>query len=83
MCQGAVLWAGIETIVYGTSIRYLQELGWKQIDIRAEEVVRRSPSFACKVIGGVLEDECNALFDAASRSQDQVPKDQPTNHDVT
>ncbi len=70
MCQGAILWTGIETVVFGTSIRYLQKLGWKQIDILAEEVIRRSPSFACQVIGGVLEEECNALFKAASDSSD-------------
>jgi tRNA(Arg) A34 adenosine deaminase TadA len=68
MCQGAILWTGIETVVFGTSIRFLQELGWKQIDILAEEVARRSPSFACHVIGGVLEEDCNALFEAASLS---------------
>jgi tRNA(Arg) A34 adenosine deaminase TadA len=65
MCQGAILWTGIATVVFGTSIRYLQELGWKQIDILAEEVVRRSPGFACELIGGVLEQQCNALFDSA------------------
>ena len=66
MCQGAILWTGIKTVVYGTSIRLLQSLGWRQIDILAEEVVRRSPSWRCTVIGGVLERECNALFEAAS-----------------
>jgi tRNA(Arg) A34 adenosine deaminase TadA len=70
MCQAAILWTGIETVVFGTSIRFLQKLGWKQIDILAAEVVRRSPSFACQVIGGVLETECNALFEAVSRSRD-------------
>jgi tRNA(Arg) A34 adenosine deaminase TadA len=45
MCQGAILWSGIETVVYGTSIRLLQSQGWRQIDILAEEVVRRSPSW--------------------------------------
>lgn len=67
MCQGAILWSGIGTVVYGTSIRFLQSLGWRQIDILAEEVVRRSPSWRCTLIGGVLERECNALFEAASR----------------
>lgn len=62
MCQAAILWSGIETVVFGTSIRFLQEQGWRQIDILAEEVVRRSPGWACTLIGGVLEDECNALF---------------------
>jgi len=67
MCQGAILWSGIETVVFGTSIRFLQTNGWRQIDILAEEVVRRSPTWNCGLIGGVLEQECNALFLAASR----------------
>ena len=66
MCQGAILWSEIGMVVYGTSIRFLQNQGWRQIDILAEEVVRRSPSWECTLIGGVLEQECNALFEAAS-----------------
>ena len=69
MCQGAILWSGIGTVVYGTSIRFLQSQGWRQIDILAEEVVRRSPSWECTRVGGVLEEECNALFEAASRQK--------------
>jgi tRNA(adenine34) deaminase len=42
MCQSAVEWAGIPIVYYGTSIPYLRKLGWHQIDIRAEEVVRRT-----------------------------------------
>ena len=67
MCQGAILWSGIETVVFGTSIRFLQKNGWRQIDILAEEVIRRSPTWRCTLVGGVLEQECNALFLAASR----------------
>ncbi|TVS21041.1 MAG: nucleoside deaminase [Planctomycetaceae bacterium] len=67
MCQGAILWTGIGTVVYGTSIRFLQSLGWRQIDILAEELVRRSPGWRCRLVGGVLEQECNALFEAASQ----------------
>ena len=62
MCMAAILWAGIEAVVFGTSIRTLQRLGWRQIDILADEVVRRSPAWHCEVIGGVLESECDALF---------------------
>ena len=68
MCQGAILWSGIETVVYGTSIRSLQRLGWQQIDILAEEVIRRSPERHCTLIGGVLEQECDSLFELAMRS---------------
>jgi tRNA(adenine34) deaminase len=66
MCQGAILWAGIPEVVFGTSIRMLQSLGWKQIDIPADEVSRRTPFARCKLIGGVLERECDALFRAAA-----------------
>lgn len=65
MCQAAILWTGIETVVFGTSIRSLQRLGWRQIDILAEEVVRRSPAWKCTLIGGVMENECDALFEWA------------------
>ena len=65
MCQGAILWTGIETVVFGTSIRTLQRMGWRQIDILAEEVVRRSPAWNCTLIAGVMEQECDALFEWA------------------
>jgi len=69
MCQGAILWSGIEKVVFGTSIRTLQGMGWRQIDILAEEVVRRSPNWNCTVIGGVLERDCDALFEKAMRQR--------------
>lgn len=60
MCQGAILWTGIDVVVFGTSIRFLIGLGWKQIDVPADELVRRG--WPCDVIGGVLATECNSLF---------------------
>jgi tRNA(adenine34) deaminase len=65
MCQSAILWTGVGLVVYGTSIRFLQSHGWPQIDITAEEVVRRNSFRQCALVGGVLEQECNALFLAA------------------
>ena len=65
MCQGAILWTGIETVVFGTSIRSLQRLGWRQIDILAEKVVRRSPAWNSTLIAGVMKQECDALFEWA------------------
>jgi tRNA(Arg) A34 adenosine deaminase TadA len=67
MCQGAILWAGIPEVVYGTSIRTLKRLGWRQIDIEAEEVTRRTPSARCTLTGGILERECDGLFREALR----------------
>ena len=68
MRQSAILWSGIGTVVFGTSIRFLQSHGWRQIDIRADEVIRRSPFANCTLIGGIFEEECNALFHRARRS---------------
>jgi tRNA(adenine34) deaminase len=67
MCQAAVCWAGIGLVVFGTSIRFLQRLGWRQIDILAAEVVQRAPFHRCQVQGGVLESACNSLFEEATR----------------
>ena len=82
MCQGAILWAGIRRVVFGTSIRTLQEFGWRQIDISAAEVVRRTPDATCELIGGVLERECDALFrEAQTRARDPIDRDhQPDDH---
>jgi tRNA(Arg) A34 adenosine deaminase TadA len=65
MCQGAVLWAGIPRVIYGTSIETLKIMGWRQIDISAAEVVGRMSDVTCVIIGGMLKDECDVLFRAA------------------
>ncbi|WP_036252645.1 nucleoside deaminase [Methylobacter sp. BBA5.1] len=67
MCQSAIEWAGIATVYYGTSIPYLQKRNWWQIEIRAEEVIARTPFRNSRIVGGLLEAECNALFDKAPR----------------
>lgn len=64
MCMAAILWSGIGTVVFGATIRFLQANGWRQIDVLADEIVRRSPGWTCTLVGGVLESECNALFAA-------------------
>ena len=65
MCQGAVAWAGIKRVVFGSSIPFLKSLDVWAIDIRAEELARLAAFRKCTVVGGVLEEECNKLFRAA------------------
>ncbi len=74
MCMGAILWSGIEAVVFGTSIRTLQRQGWRQIDILADEIARRNPAWKCEVLGGVLEAECDALFVAARQNAVRSPE---------
>jgi tRNA(adenine34) deaminase len=68
MCMGAILWSGINAVVFGSSIRFLLDIGWRQLDIPAQEVADRSPGWNCKIKGGVLESECNELFLSVSRA---------------
>ena len=65
MCQGAVAWAGIKRVVFGSSIPFLKSIDVWAIDIRAEEIARLAAFRKCAVVGGVLEEECNKLFRAA------------------
>jgi tRNA(Arg) A34 adenosine deaminase TadA len=68
MCMGAVLWGGIERVVFGTRIRFLLDTAWRQIDIPAAEVARRAVGMGCEVVGGVLAAECDELFLAVGRA---------------
>ncbi|MCH5373248.1 MAG: nucleoside deaminase [Planctomycetes bacterium] len=75
MCQGAILWAGIRRVIFGTSIETLRKLGWKQIEIPAAEVVRRTPEAQCELISAVLERECDDLFRAALERRELIRSD--------
>lgn len=68
MCQGAIEWAGIGAVYYGASIPFLQAHRWRQIAIRAREVSARAAFRNCRITGGILEAECNALFVGAPAS---------------
>ena len=67
MCQSAIEWAGIAIVYYGTSMPYLQLQGWWQIEIRAAEISSKTTFRNTRIFGGVLESECNALFDQAPK----------------
>lgn len=67
MCSGAILWSGIPRVVYGTSIETLKRLGLPQIDLPCEEVARRASFGGFKATGGVLDTECDALFEGMAR----------------
>jgi len=68
MCSGAILWSGIPRVVYGTSIGTLKRLGLPQIDLPCGEVSALASFGGFDATGGVLEAECDAMFEAAARS---------------
>lgn len=68
MCISGILWAGIPRVVFGTSVTSLHRMGYRQIRLRAAEVVDRAgPNLGTELIGGVLEAECDELFAAAMK----------------
>jgi tRNA(Arg) A34 adenosine deaminase TadA len=60
MCMSAALWAGLDRVVYGATIRDANR-HCNQIQVSAREVVKRS-DMECVVDGPVLRDQCYALF---------------------
>ena len=66
MCQAAIIWAGIPTVVFGTSIRTLKHLGLRQFDLTANQVIAAARFADCKLIGGVAEKQCDQLFERKS-----------------
>ncbi|HEY9734368.1 MAG TPA: nucleoside deaminase [Drouetiella sp.] len=67
MCQSAIVWSKMPMVVYGSSIPFLQKCGFGQINIRARKIVDAAlfDYGNCTILGGVLERECNALFEKA------------------
>jgi tRNA(Arg) A34 adenosine deaminase TadA len=67
MCSGAILWSGIPRLHYGTSIATLKRLGLNHIDLPCDEVSRRCSFASFEAEGGLLEAECDALFEELAR----------------
>jgi tRNA(adenine34) deaminase len=70
MCMSAITWSGFGRVIYGTSIPYIESQGQNQIDIRSIEVAKASSKFTnVTVIGGVLTEETNELYNKNSNYQ--------------
>jgi len=67
MCQAAIVWTRMPLVVYGSSIPFLQTCGFGQINIRAQKIVDAAifDYGNCTILGGILEKECDALFETA------------------
>lgn len=67
MCMGAIIWAGIGGVIFGTSLSGLQAAGLTQIDIQAEVISKASRFRKGHIQGGILADETDPLFAEAHR----------------
>ena len=62
MCTGLAVWAGVTTIMFGSSIADTAAMGRSRILVGAAEMAERSPR-VLDVVGGVLREECDSLYD--------------------
>lgn len=62
MCMGALTWAGIQGVVFGSSIETISRSGIGQINIAAQSVIDATDFKKPNLLGGVLETACDALF---------------------
>jgi tRNA(adenine34) deaminase len=61
MCTGLAVWAGVTTIMYGSSMEDTAAMGRTRIRVGAAEIAERSPRVV-EVIGGMLREECDTLY---------------------
>ena len=61
MCAGLAVWAGVTTIMFGSSIADTAAMGRARILVGAAEIAERSPR-VIEVIGGVLREQCDQLY---------------------
>jgi tRNA(adenine34) deaminase len=62
MCTGAIIWAHISKIVYGTSIAFFEKQGFKPINVRADYIMNQAPFYHGTILGGVLHEETDKVF---------------------
>jgi tRNA(Arg) A34 adenosine deaminase TadA len=61
MCMSALHWARVDTVYFGATIADAQDAGFNELTIPARSVLELGGS-EVKLIGGVMEAECRALF---------------------
>jgi tRNA(Arg) A34 adenosine deaminase TadA len=61
MCMSALHWARVDAVYYGATIADATSAGFNELSISAAEVIRLGGS-SVKLEGGVLQNECAALF---------------------
>lgn len=62
MCMAALHWAQVDVVYFGATIADAQQAGFNELQLPADELLRRGGS-KLKLVGGVLRDECRQLFE--------------------
>lgn len=61
MCMSALIWAGIQGVVFGSSIGMIKRSGIDQFIFSAKDINKGGFS-QTQLLGGILESECDVLF---------------------
>ena len=61
MCMAALHWARVKVVYFGATIGDAQAAGFNELQLPADELLRRGGS-SVELVGGVLRDECQQLF---------------------
>jgi len=66
MCFSAIHWAKIDTIVYGTNIQDVQDLGFNELEL-SNQVMKKQGKSPVNIIEDFMRDECKELLDQWSK----------------
>jgi len=72
MCFSACHWAKISRIVYGTSIKDANKIGFNELTISSNKMKSLSHNNV-RITGNFLRDECLELFNIWSHKKDKKP----------
>jgi tRNA(adenine34) deaminase len=72
MCQGGISWAQLSTVVYGTSIPFLVQQGWRQINLRAHDIALKSNFGRVEIIPGVLHEQTDKFYTRRASASNEV-----------
>jgi guanine deaminase len=70
MCAAALHWSRAETVYYGASIADAAQVGFSEMLLPAAEVAK-SGGNRTRLVGGVLREECQTLFDEWGERDDR------------
>ncbi|MPY58024.1 nucleoside deaminase [Streptomyces spongiae] len=79
MCMSAMAWANLRRVVWASSIDEIRRTEINQIALSAREVAASARSFYTPelLLGGVLSDHTNRLFEEAQRLRQNLPDAPP------
>jgi tRNA(adenine34) deaminase len=78
MCSSAALWANIDEVAFGYSIKDALKQGRKRIDITLEEIYHRG-NRKIRIHNNILTDKCSILYNKAVRENINILRDSNEN----